>query len=396
MWMAPVTRIMNSARRATRRTLVAAMLVMLTGAAVVVGTRWWALARPHVAWSFTSASNRLSVGVQAGRGPLAPWVFSHLVLRINGHDASGPRWAGRLVPGEHVAWRVAARGWDGTAVVHVALHVPPGPRVSHIIQGATALTVTFSRPVVRVQVLGSPPGPPLPVQGGDQVSLPREVNVYRVTLDAVDRQNEQSQLQVEVPALSPVPLVWFASRAGRHVYITIDDGWYPSATILRLMHSEHVPITAFLIQQAVVQHLGYWKAFVAAGGVVEDHTVSHPYLTQLSAAGALAQWRGPVVQYPTWLGQTPTVARPPYGAYDGQVERAAHAAGLSALIMWSAEWTPGHGMVTWNRGPLAPGEILLLHWVPGLGRELVTLLRQLKAAHLTPAPLLAGLPPGDG
>lgn len=333
---------MNRVRRAIPRALAAAILAMLTGAGVVVGTRWWVLARPHVAWHFTSASNRLSVEVQAGRGPLAPWVFSHLVLRVDGHNASGPRWSGRLAPGEHAAWRVAARGWDGTAV-HVALHVPPAPRVSHTTEDATTLAVTFSRPVVRV--LGSPHGAPLPIQGGDQVSLPREVNAYRATLDAVDRQNEQIQLQVDVPALSPVPLVWFGSRAGRHVYIAIDDGWYPNATVLRLMHSERVPITAFLIQQAVVKHLGYWKAFVAAGGVVEDHTVSHPDLTQLSAAGALAQWRGPVVHYPGWLGQTPTVARPPYGAYDGGARGTCRRAVRPHHVERRMDSRPGNGDV---------------------------------------------------
>ena len=385
---------MRKARPAVRRMLIVTALVMLGGAAVAEATHWWALARPHLAWSFTPASNQLSVQVQEGRGPMAPWVISHLALHVDGHHVAGLRWSGTLAAGEHVAWLVAAEGWDGTAA-HLALQVPPGPRVSRATSGPTSLTVTFSRPVARVQVLSTPPGPPLVIQGGDQVSLPRGVNSYRVTLDAVSRQNEQSRLQVEVPALSPVPLVWFGSRAGGHVYLTIDDGWYPSPTVLRLMQSEHVPLTAFLIQQAVVKNLGYWKAFVAAGGVVEDHTVSHPYLTSLSAAGALAQWLGPVVHYPSWLGQTPTVARPPYGAYDGQVERAAHAAGLSALIMWSAEWTPGKGLETWNHGPLEPGEIVLLHWVPGIGRELAILLRELVADHLTPAPLLPGLPAAD-
>lgn len=49
---------------------------------------------------------------------------------------------------------------------------------------------------------------------------------------------------------------------------------------------------------------------------------------------------------------------------------------------------------TRNRGLLALGGILLLHWVPGLGPKLTTPLRQLKAAsHGRPA---AGGAPGGG
>ena len=47
----------------------------------------------------------------------------------------------------------------------------------------------------------------------------------------------------------------------------------------------------------------------------------------------------------------------------------------------------------WCRGPtgkpLSPGEIVLLHWVPGLGRQLTVLLAAIRAAHLNPAPLTA-------
>jgi hypothetical protein len=97
-----------------------------------------------------------------------------------------------------------------------------------------------------------------------------------------------------------------------------------------------------------------------------------------------------------WLGQTPDVGRPPYGAFDSTVEAAAARGRLTALAGWSATMS-GDRIQTWDGKPLSPGEIVLLHWVPGLGHQLTVLLTAIRAAHLNPAPLtpasFAGIPP---
>jgi peptidoglycan/xylan/chitin deacetylase (PgdA/CDA1 family) len=87
---------------------------------------------------------------------------------------------------------------------------------------------------------------------------------------------------VAVPAMPEVPLYSFASSADRAIYITVDDGWTPSRMVLSIMRRTHVPVTAFLIEQAAQRNLPYWPAFVQAGGMVGDHTVSHPRLTALT------------------------------------------------------------------------------------------------------------------
>ena len=56
------------------------------------------------------------------------------------------------------------------------------------------------------------------------------------------------------------------------------------------MHQNYLPITAFLIADAAKENLGYWKEFAAAGGIIGDHTVSHPYLTKVTLRQATAQW----------------------------------------------------------------------------------------------------------
>ncbi len=195
------------------------------------------------------------------------------------------------------------------------------------------------------------------------------------------------------PSGKSAPIVYFGPSSGRRIYITIDDGWFPSQRVLQLMQQQHVPITAFLIQQAASEHLNYWNAFVKAGGIIQDHTVNHPWLTRVSFQNDISEWAGPVQTYPKWFGQTPTLGRPPYGAVNTAVQIAAHKAGLQDIVMWSAEFDPADpakGLQTWNNQPLSPGEIVLLHWQPGLYNELQNVLSICKKRGLVPAPLVFG------
>jgi hypothetical protein len=68
------------------------------------------------------------------------------------------------------------------------------------------------------------------------------------------------------------------------------------------------------------------------------------------------------------------------------VQAAAYRAGLKTLVGWSA--TVDHDRIrTWDGKALEPGEIVLLHWVPGLGHQLTRLLAAIRARHLHPMPL---------
>ncbi|MGH3202009.1 MAG: polysaccharide deacetylase family protein [Streptosporangiaceae bacterium] len=245
-------------------------------------------------------------------------------------------------------------------------------------------------------------GPPQTLCGTDQVRLvaPTQLAVSQsatacqTQLQLTAQNGEQASFPVKVPALSrakvravPVAKLYcFANPAGRAIYITIDDGWTPSAEVLALMHQTYLPITAFLIADAARENLSYWKAFVAAGGIIGDHTVSHPYLTKVTQARAKSQWGQARTALGRWLGQTPAIGRPPYGAFNRKVEVAAARAGLTALAGWSATMS-GNRIQTWNGKPLVPGEIVILHWVPGLGRQLTALLAAIRALHLNPKPL---------
>jgi peptidoglycan/xylan/chitin deacetylase (PgdA/CDA1 family) len=196
----------------------------------------------------------------------------------------------------------------------------------------------------------------------------------------------RTTLTVTAPAWREVPLYSFASPAGGAIYITVDDGWTPSLRVLNLMRRTHLPVTAFLIEQAAQRNLPYWRAFVKAGGTVGDHTVSHPNLTKLTVGQATAQWAQARRVLGRWLGRAPLMGRPPYGAFDPAVEAAAYRGGLKKLVGWSAT-VDSDGIRTWDGKPLEPGEIVLLHWVPGLGHQLTKLLAAIRARQLNPVPL---------
>jgi hypothetical protein len=90
------------------------------------------------------------------------------------------------------------------------------------------------------------------------------------------------------------------------------------------------------------------------------------------------------------------MGRPPYGAFDRTVQAAAYRAGLTTLVGWSATEDRDR-ILTWDGKTLEPGEIVLLHWVPGLGHQLIKLLAAIHARHLNPMPLtqasFAGIAP---
>lgn len=184
---------------------------------------------------------------------------------------------------------------------------------------------------------------------------------------------------------------FFGPPDGNAVYLTIDDGWFPDDKVLGLMRSERVPLTTFLISQAAnddAQHFAFWKSFLDAGGQIQNHTVSHPWLTKLPAGQVEAQWEGASQAFGRWFGTRPTLGRAPYGAVDEAVWQAATNAGLSQLVMWSAV-ADGAGLQTWDGAPLAPGAIVLMHWDPGLYSQLKLVLAAVERRGLVPRPLPA-------
>jgi len=361
-----------------------------------------ARAKPGITWSVSAASNKVTIRLTPGSGPSAGPVAasSRIVVSESGRKHK---------------WRAA----PGRGMVRVP--VPPGGRTQVFlqVQGPEPITKTLTvtlppRLVTTVHhtahgllIRASSPlrrQPLEPLCGTDQIGFPAPTEVTvtkspeacRAGLRLTAKDGERATVHVALPALPEVPFYTFASPAGRAIYITVDDGWTPSPQVLVTMERTHLPVTAFLIGRAAQRNLVYWRAFTEAGGTIADHTVSHPDLTKLSLSQATSQWAQARLALGRSLGKAPDMGRPPHGAFDPAVAAAAYRAGLKTLVGWSATATSA-GIHTWNGKRLEPGEIVLLHWVPGLGQQMTKLLAAIHARHLHPMPLtpasFAGIAP---
>src|SRR5947208_2148160 len=59
-------------------------------------------------------------------------------------------------------------------------------------------------------------------------------------------------------------------------FLTIDDGWFQLPDDPRIMQAAHIPFTMFLIGPVAARNPAFFQQLEGYGGVVEDHTITHP------------------------------------------------------------------------------------------------------------------------
>ncbi len=182
---------------------------------------------------------------------------------------------------------------------------------------------------------------------------------------------------------SPQSVLYRVPTTQHAVFITIDDGWTRDARVVKLVRAMHLPITAFLVQQAADQtkQIRFFRALRDAGASIQDHTIDHPVMPSLSVAGQRRQICHTARAFRQIYGRQPTMFRPPYGAYNATTLRAAAYCGMGATFMWSAEMRSRHLSFA-HRGGLQPGDIVLFHFRPELYDELRIFLSAARAHNL--------------
>lgn len=239
--------------------------------------------------------------------------------------------------------------------------------------------------------------PPSPAKASDSVNTDTSTPYWSPNTQANTRNQTQTVQNSSTSAKESTPpsqsttsssiaqgqsaeVVWSVPTTERAVFITIDDGWFPSQSLLQMMKKYHFPVTTFLIQQAAQEHPDYWKAFVAAGGDIENHTLSHPDLTKIASGDIGIQLHTPI-KYLGQFASPPTLFRPPYGAYNPLVLQEVYKAGMRYLVMWNAVMNNGV-LQTYNGKSIQPGAIIILHWEPGLSTQIKDLIGILQQEHL--------------
>ncbi|MFB9836788.1 polysaccharide deacetylase family protein [Actinoallomurus acaciae] len=187
------------------------------------------------------------------------------------------------------------------------------------------------------------------------------------------------------PVISHVPV------RSRVVFITIDDGWEKDPAFVRLVRDRRIPLTLFLTNAAIKDDYGYFGGLRRAGALIEDHTMTHPYLPKLSYARQREEICAPADIYTRRYGTRPTLLRAPYGATDRTTLRAARDCGMKAVFFWREVVT--NGRIAYQSGRrLRPGDILLVHFNPHMTADFERLLHTIAEQGLRPAAVRRYLP----
>ncbi len=155
------------------------------------------------------------------------------------------------------------------------------------------------------------------------------------------------------------------------VALTFDggSGAQGAASVLSTLHATGVPATFFLTGQ-FAQIYPQTAQAIAASGILGNHTMTHPHLTQLSSSAVRAQ----VTDAETAINATTSrVARPwfrfPFGEYDARTLGIVNDLGYAA-IGWTVDtlgWEGRAGagtvedIVARVLAKLQPGAIVLMH-----------------------------------
>jgi peptidoglycan/xylan/chitin deacetylase (PgdA/CDA1 family) len=183
------------------------------------------------------------------------------------------------------------------------------------------------------------------------------------------------------------------------VYLTFDDGpdprWTPA--ILDALAAHKVQATFFVLGRKVEEHPDLAQRIVAEGHSLQNHTWSHPDLTELSRRDATDEVARTNEAIKSVAGVAPKCLRPPEGATDEKVQEVAGKAGQTAML-WSVDtkdWSnkSTEAITSIVGGGLQPGAVILMH--DGGGDRSATVaalpavLQAIANAGLSGAPLCA-------
>ena len=165
------------------------------------------------------------------------------------------------------------------------------------------------------------------------------------------------------------------------VFLTIDDGVHRADDELPIMQANDVHASLFLVNAVIHRDPGFFVPFVAAGNLVENHSISHREMSQLSYAEQVAEICGEAALQVQQFGRRPVFFRPPEGAYNSDTQRAAAACGMRAIVTWVA--TIDHGALHYQLArTLRPGDIVLMHFRPEFRSDLEAFVNAMHAQGL--------------
>ena len=167
-------------------------------------------------------------------------------------------------------------------------------------------------------------------------------------------------------ALSPGSQIFgpiiIAPRRPREIALTYDDGPNDLATerLLEILAHDNVRATFFMIGSFVRLRPAIARAVAAAGHLIGNHTMTHPWLAWQSASRIRQELTDCNAALEDTLGQAVRFFRPPHGARRPFVLRTAHELGLTA-VNWN--------VIAGDWQPSATSAVILNRLQRGIGRN---------------------------
>jgi|GEM_PF-648267 len=186
------------------------------------------------------------------------------------------------------------------------------------------------------------------------------------------------------------------------VSITFDDGPHPDYTpkALAIMDKYKMKGTWFIVGELAAKAPRLLASIKEHGHDVATHSYKHIFLTNLDYNGVVGQLSQTKQVIQKQTGKFWPLIRPPYGAFNAAVLRAAEAQGHKWNVLWSVDprdWeSPTNNIISDVIAVLAPGAIILLHEAtPRTTEALPSIFQEMKKRGLRSVPLsqlLAGQP----
>lgn len=172
---------------------------------------------------------------------------------------------------------------------------------------------------------------------------------------------------VSVSATSRLLPIYSTQQDEKKISISFDAAWGAEDTkqLIDIFAKYQIKVTFFVVGEWVDKYPDMVKALHDAGHEIQNHSDSHPHLTNLSANEIAAELEACNDKIEGVTGSRPTLIRPPYGDYDNKVIEAVEGLGMYT-IQWSVDsldWKDLSANEITNRvvSAVEPGSIVLFH-----------------------------------
>lgn len=122
----------------------------------------------------------------------------------------------------------------------------------------------------------------------------------------------------------------------KQIAISFDAAWgnEDTQTLIDILEKYNIKATFFLVGSWVDNYPQSVKALSVAGHSIQNHSNTHPYLTQIGVDSAKEEISKCNEKIKHITGVSPILLRPPYGDYDANVVSA-----IESLDMYPIQWS---------------------------------------------------------